>query len=880
MFPCPDNHESLLAEAGDDAMSEPVAAHLPAADISDKREPTSDVFVMPLPLSVRPLLHSNTTSTGSAATDEKTRIGFDDGLDELAQPPLAAVLNPKMYPLANEPIPAYFRRLHRTSGLPSASSTETSSSTVRRALVQQIGQLAGSSLPDGPDGPNSPTCPALSTPTSALRILNPSLERLSRKRTMRKERKTEKSALAFNPPVSPPSKRKKTDATAEKGKDSDATNLFAKIPASRDSRGESSAAAAQDSDAGAFQSPPAPFSATSQDQEFAFDSTVADDASKSNSPSPMTATAPGHMSGGSSALPSPSLSPITAANLDMANGNSFKDSARALASSNKTLAPLFEQSPFSGASLDLAGILQAFDTLPTELQNYLVFHILRRSPLPTLQYAASIIMPTLKRDFLALLPLEMSLHILRYLDAASMCRAAQVSKRWRFVVDSDPGLWRSLIYASSFDVDKDLRNDLVARKYGLVAEHVSNERIAQMHSIPTTDSYYKDLYRKHHIMERNWRTGTASHLSFPGHGNHVVTCLQYDSDRIVSGSDDQCINVYDAATGRLRNRLQGHEGGVWALQYIGDTLVSGSTDRTVRVWDMPTGECTHVFSGHTSTVRCLQIILPQPIPGRPKGAPLEPPHPVIVTGSRDSTLRVWKMPSPYKDAPYRAPGSTSPAGNNAAAPPNPYHMWTLMGHTHSVRALAGSGSLLVSGSYDCTVRVWNIVTGQCLWRMIGHMQKVYSVVLDRERNQAMSGSMDATVRVWSLFDGSCLHVLEGHSSLVGLLELTPKFLVSAAADSTLRIWSPDEGTCLSVLSAHTGAITCFQHDAQKVVSGSDGTLKMWDIRTGKFVRDLLTNVNGVWQIRFDEKRCVAAVQRNSTTWFEVLNFEESAPAKF
>jgi F-box and WD-40 domain protein CDC4 len=93
--------------------------------------------------------------------------------------------------------------------------------------------------------------------------------------------------------------------------------------------------------------------------------------------------------------------------------------------------------------------------------------------------------------------------------------------------------------------------------------------------------------------------------------------------------------------------------------------------------------------------------------------------------------------------------------------------------------------------------------------------------------------------------------------------------VSAAADSTLRIWDPENGQCRNILSEHTGAITCFQHDGQKVISGSDRTLKMWDVQTGKWKRDLLTELSGVWQVKFDERRCVAAVQRNNVTYIEV-----------
>ena len=117
-------------------------------------------------------------------------------------------------------------------------------------------------------------------------------------------------------------------------------------------------------------------------------------------------------------------------------------------------------------------------------------------------------------------------------------------------------------------------------------------------------------------------------------------------------------------------------------------------------------------------------------------------------------------------------------------------------------------------------------------------------------------------------------LITGHSSLVGLLDFSHGYLVSAAADSTLRIWNPDDGKCQHILSGHTDAVTCFQHNENMILSGSGGTLKMWDIRTGEFVRDLLQGLSGVWQIKFDERRCVAAVQRGGVTWIDVLTFED------
>ena len=698
-------------------------------------------------------------------------------------------------------------------------------------------------------------------------------------------------------------------------------------------------------------------------------------------------------------LPSPSLSPVTAAANLQSRRSYFEQPILGRANANGSFQSLLSQSqnstessvadeivhnpqnrervdlevaPVSGqlsprSLLSLPSMVDTFEAMPEEMKSYLMYQFLRRCSKPVLHFVADVVNPALKCDFLRLLPVELCLSVIGNLDVKTLCRAAQVSKRWRQLVDSSEKIWKRL-----FDVDKyilpegelprairegwgwqsesrteDHEKDLSAfstnpsdtdmsissRMYrehsgtspfpasqsgSATPQTKKTKRKAKSRSKPTSRKHqkrinsasvdsidledealldmasadgpyaaanaaaaavpypriglpslknlhlFKSIYMRHHIIRKTWMQDevTPRHIAFRAHQRHVVTCLQFDADKILTGSDDSNINVYDTKTGALRATLEGHEGGVWALQYEGNVLVSGSTDRTVRVWDIEKGKCTQVFQGHTSTVRCLQILMPTPVEGRSRDQ-MMPKQPLIITGSRDSNLRVWKLPKPGDPPLFQ----TGPAPDENAD--CKYFVRTLAGHHHSVRAIAAYADTLVSGSYDCSVRVWKISTGETLHRLQGHTQKVYSVVLDNKRKRCISGSMDHLVKVWSLETGTVLFNLEGHSSLVGLLDLQQDRLVSAAADSTLRIWDPENGHCRSTLSAHTGAITCFQHDGQKVISGSDRTLKMWDVATGEFVKDLLTDLSGVWQVKFDERRCVAAVQRNNLTYIEV-----------
>ncbi|KAI7904020.1 WD40-repeat-containing domain protein [Cokeromyces recurvatus] len=482
----------------------------------------------------------------------------------------------------------------------------------------------------------------------------------------------------------------------------------------------------------------------------------------------------------------------------------------------------------------IPSMISIFDSIPANLKSRLLFQLLKRSSIDTLQFINSAIVPVLKHDLLSTLPLEISRYIISYLDAFSLSTASCVCKKWKSIIDTDDKVWKQL---------------LIKDGYSLV-----NPLPSMNVSITTNYSYYKKLYAIHHTLRQNWRKGRAEERTFRGHEKFVVTCLQFDDDKIVSGADDAHVNIYSTATGKKRMTLEGHEGGVWALQYLDNTLVTGSTDRRVRVWDMETGKCTHIFNGHTSTVRCLLIT--KPIQGNDPS--------LIITGSRDSTLRIWRLPNP-KDVEGHYFGDTS-------TKPNPYFVRALVGHGQSVRAIAAHGDTLVSGSYDHTVRVWNIRTGHTVHVLEGHTNRVYSVVIDSERNRCMSGSMDSSIRIWDLKTGDCIKKLEGHTVLVGLLGLSKNYLVSAAADSILRIWSPDTGVCQHALAGHANSITCFQHDNDKIISGSEGGLKMWDIKTGRFIRDLITDVDGIWRVVFDGRRCIAAIQKNNETSFKIFDF--------
>lgn len=202
-----------------------------------------------------------------------------------------------------------------------------------------------------------------------------------------------------------------------------------------------------------------------------------------------------------------------------------------------------------------------------------------------------VIEPQFQRDFISLLPEELALQVLSYLTPKDLLRAAQTCKSWRGLCD-DNLLWKEKC--------KQLNISIETSK-----DRPKRGRIGNM---PPISSPWKAAYMRQHIIEMNWRSRPIREPKIlKGHDEHVITCLQFCGNRIVSGSDDNTLKVWSAVTGKCLRTLSGHTGGVWSSQMSANIIISGSTDRTLKVWNADNGYCIHTLTGHTSTVRCMHL---------------------------------------------------------------------------------------------------------------------------------------------------------------------------------------------------------------------------------------------------------------------------------
>lgn len=488
----------------------------------------------------------------------------------------------------------------------------------------------------------------------------------------------------------------------------------------------------------------------------------------------------------------------------------------------------------------------------------------------TLAYVANFVGPRLKRDPFSVLPNELCLRILTFIDdATTLARSSQVSRRWRELV-SDDMAWKSLCEKHAYRRFSDeashsrtisSHSDSMkaafqqSHPYGV---HGSTSNLSQLSSsapdllhhsmdVPVTARLrpreiarpkavsYRSHFKHRYLISKAWRAGgsLSSHTITPDQG--VVTSLHLTPNYIIVGLDNAKIHVFGPTGVHLRC-LQGHVMGVWAMAPFGDTLVSGGCDRDVRVWNLSTGQAVHMLRGHTSTVRCLKVS-PSKGPGQPD---------IAISGSRDTTLRIWDITRGIC-------------------------RHVLQGHQASVRCLDIHGDLVVSGSYDTTARIWSITDGRCLRTLQGHFSQIYAVAFDGRR--VATGSLDTSVRVWDPNTGRCLAQLQGHTSLVGQLQLRHDTLVTGGSDGSVRVWSLNTYSAIHRLAAHDNSVTSLQFDDVRIVSGgSDGRVKVFDLASGRLVRELGAPAEAVWRVVFEEEKAVVLASRANRTVMEVWSF--------
>ncbi|KAJ4268861.1 E3 ubiquitin ligase complex SCF subunit scon-2 [Fusarium torreyae] len=531
-----------------------------------------------------------------------------------------------------------------------------------------------------------------------------------------------------------------------------------------------------------------------------------------------------------------------------------------------------------------------FSAAPSKHRELMLQGIITQCCFPQLSTVSREVQEQLKIDFLAALPTELSYKILSYLDTVSLCKAAQVSRRWRNLADDDvvwhrmceqhidrkctkcgwglPLLERKKLMAWSrhqqvhrhpnaaevveIDDDAETQPTESRKRQADDDEHDHDNRAAKRSKANGASKSrqqleqerkfrpWKDVYRDRFKVGYNWKTGRCSIKTFKGHENGV-TCLQFDDNILATGSYDTTIKIWNIETGEVMRTLRGHTSAVRTLQFDDSKLISGSFDKTIKIWNWQTGECLSTLQCHTEGVLSVHY----------DGC-------TLASGSIDKTVKVFSFDTKQT--------------------------FCLRGHTDWVNhvRIDSPSRVVFSASDDLSVKLWDIDSKQCIKTFLGHVGQVQQVLLmpadfepdeipqmdntdtasvssgrsntppaatseqavddrasygsgftsDPDRplppRYMLTGGLDNTVRLWDTTTGKCIRSMFGHvEGIWGLVGDTLR-VVTGANDSMTKIWEPRSGKCERSFTGHAGPVTCVGLSDSRMASGSeDGEVRLY-----------------------------------------------------
>jgi guanine nucleotide-binding protein subunit beta-2-like 1 protein len=147
---------------------------------------------------------------------------------------------------------------------------------------------------------------------------------------------------------------------------------------------------------------------------------------------------------------------------------------------------------------------------------------------------------------------------------------------------------------------------------------------------------------------------------------------------------------------------------------------------------------------------------------------------MLLSGSRDKSLIIWNLTR--DETSYGYPKRS------------------LHGHSHIVSdcVISSDGAYALSSSWDKTLRLWELSTGQTTRRFVGHNNDVLSVSFSADNRQIVSGSRDRTIKLWNTL-GDCKYTItdKGHTEWVSCVRFSPNpqnpVIVSAGWDKFVKV---------------------------------------------------------------------------------------------
>jgi WD40 repeat protein len=179
---------------------------------------------------------------------------------------------------------------------------------------------------------------------------------------------------------------------------------------------------------------------------------------------------------------------------------------------------------------------------------------------------------------------------------------------------------------------------------------------------------------------------------------------------------------------------------------------------------------------------------------------------------------------------------------------------TLQGHQNLVLSIAFSpnGLLLASGSADKTIKLWDVNTGESL-QTLAERSWVSSLAFSPDGQMLAAEGDDYSIKLLKLSSGSLLQTFIGHENVINSVKFSQNglFLASGSADGSIKLWEVNSGQLMQTFIGHEILSIAFSPDGLLLASGDTASqIKLWDIKSGKLEKTLKGHKNWVLSVTF------------------------------
>jgi WD40 repeat protein len=279
-----------------------------------------------------------------------------------------------------------------------------------------------------------------------------------------------------------------------------------------------------------------------------------------------------------------------------------------------------------------------------------------------------------------------------------------------------------------------------------------------------------------------------------------------DGKLLAAAGERATLVLFDAASGKLLRRLEGHGPGASSTSDVnsvvfdpqGRRLYSGGEDGRIIRWSLPTGDKLGEWKA----------------PGAVRALALSPDGEKLASGDADGRIALWLV----------ADGK---------------RILTLKRHTQAIGFPLGlqfssDGKLLASASSDKTARLWDVKSGRSLKTLKGHTSQVIGVAFSPDGKMLATASDDKSVIIWETETGQLLRQLHGHQNIVFAVAFSDDSgqLLSASRDNTLRLWDVASGITRRIYQGHEAGLWSVALHGERIYTASDdATVRRWTLAT-------------------------------------------------